>query len=94
MQTPYGTVKGEYDENFDRWFIHFEYTDTSFTKKKYLAMLDAWASMLTELKELHGVQNVYSCINKKDTKIQKFQTMFGLAPIEEGEDFIIFKGGL
>lgn len=93
LDSEYGKVFGEQWPD-GKWFLHFSYKKESFKRKEYLGMLDEFSDLTSYLKSNCGLTEVYSCIPKKETKIRKFQTMFGLSPYQELESNIIYKGEL
>lgn len=79
-------VEGELFE--DKVFVHTEIT-SKFNKTLYRKCLSIWVELLSQLKD-KGFSAVHSCI-PKDEKIMKWQTMFGMSPLLEGEDWYIYR---
>lgn len=70
----------------DKAFLHFESEEWSLSS--YKKMLDDWAVFLETCKDL-GIDELYSIINKEDTKTLKFQELFGLEVIAEHQDMFV-----
>lgn len=66
-------------------FMHCEVKD--WNVKQYKRMIAIWDVCLEELAKA-GCRRVNSIIHKKDRKTRKFQTMFGLTPTYETEDYV------
>lgn len=80
------TVKAEqHDSRPGEAFMHCEVKD--WNVNQYKRMLDIWVACLNELSRA-GCRRVNSVIPKKDRKARKFQTMFGLSPTFETEDYV------
>lgn len=84
-----GQLAGEIVEG--KLFLHFNYHQDKFSKMDYLEMLDKWILVIEEFKK-SDVTEVFSCINKNDDKVRKFQTMFGLEPTYENETHVVYRG--
>jgi len=73
-------------------FIHSEYKPDNFSKSVYKQLLEIWIEVMEALKE-KGLEYVFSCIPKEE-KIMKWQTMFGMSPLLETDDNIIYRRAL
>lgn len=80
------TVQGETNElHPNEVFIHCVVDNWSVTK--YRKFLTIWSVILDELAE-KGCIRVNSIIPKNDMRTRRFQTMFGLRPIQEVRDYV------
>ena len=93
LMTPYGDVHAEPCLEQQKWFLHFEYTKLSFSKKDYLGILDAWVQVQETMKS-YGIQEVYTGIPEEDTKNLKFNATLGLEVIGTTNGVVIHKGVL
>lgn len=88
LETPLYKLQAEVDGT--TYYLHFDYKLEVFNKTVYEALLDQWVLILKELKE-RGVKKVASGIPKGWDKVMKWQVMFGLSPVKETEDLVIFE---
>lgn len=79
----------ECELNLDVVLLHLEYTGEKFTKTIYKDMLEDWIDILDTLAS-KGVGEIMAFI-KKDDKICKWQEMFGLSPLLEFEDSVLYR---
>lgn len=70
-------------------FLHSEVRAEKFTKAIYTYLLELWLEITEALKN-KKIDCVFSCI-PKDEKIMKWQSLFGMSPILETEDHIIYR---
>lgn len=66
-------------------FVHCDVH--SWSVPKYRKFLTVWSVVLDELAD-KGCRRVNSIIPKNDIKTRRFQTMFGLTPIQEVKDYV------
>lgn len=69
-------------------FLH-SFVKSPFTKSLYKDLISIWVEILESLKD-KGLEYVYSCI-PKDEKIIKWQEMFGMSPLLEREDCLVYR---
>lgn len=84
--SPEFTVHGQFHAEYpNELFIHCNVHEWDI--KIYRKMLFTWEVILDELRS-RGCLQVNSIIPKKDTKTRRFQTMFGLSPLQETKDYV------
>ena len=71
--------------------LHLTFTGDKFNKTIYKDMLEDWYEILATLKA-NGVNEVMSFVDKHNAKICKWQGMFGLSPLLEFEDNMLYRG--
>ena len=74
----------------DTAYLHMDYKKPMFSKSHYEILLNDWVQILEHVK-LMGFTFVGSIIPKSDTKIQKFQSLFGLEIRDETEEAYIYR---
>jgi len=83
----YGVVRGE--NNISSFLLHVDWKGLPFTKTVYKIWLKAWDDILTAFRD-NGITEVFSLI-EKDVKIMKWQRMFGMSPLLEFQDSILYR---
>lgn len=72
------------------YFMHFDYKLPVFNKTIYKLLLSQWVLVLEEFKK-DGIEDIQSIIPVEETKIQKFQGMFGLEEYNRNESYSFYK---
>lgn len=82
-------LSGQYDPE-GRLFLHLDWTGGSWSKSKYLGMLEDWQKIL-EVFKMRGIDEVFSAIPLKWSKERKWQTLFGLGPFAENDVAVYYR---
>lgn len=69
--------------------LHMDVKPYMWDVKMYKEMKGVWKNILAEFKR-RGIDEVFSLI-PKDDKIERFQLMFGLAPLLEFQDSTLYR---
>lgn len=83
----------EGEMNLDKLFLHFTFKADKFTKEMYVEFLGKW-SEIQEYMRSNDISEVFSLIPLNETKIRKWQTMFGLEPYMLIGNHMIYRGVL
>ena len=83
-------ISGE--QNLSALIIHCEYKKSTFTATDYKQLIIIWDYVLTELAKLN-INSVISII-PKDKKLMQWQEMFGLSPLLDLGESVIYKRDL
>lgn len=70
-------------------FLHCEYKKETFSKSMYTYLLNVWVEVCEVLKE-KDIECVFSYIPKEE-KLMKWQEMFGMSPLLETEEGIMYR---
>lgn len=90
LKHDYGAISTE--RNCNALFLHVKWNeDIKFTKSIYKECLNIFGDVIAVLKQ-HDIDEVFSCIPKTDKKALKWQTLFGMEPLIETAEHIIFRG--
>lgn len=79
----------EGEKHKDSLFLHAEYTGDKFTKSTYSEFLSIWVDVIEGLQG-KGVTEVFSLV-PRDSNTMKWQGLFGLSPLVEFEDAILYR---
>lgn len=71
-------------------FIHVEWRGGTFTKQKYYECVHIFDAIAEFLKE-HGVEEVFSLVDKSDKKAMKWQKFFEMLPLAEFHNSVMFR---
>lgn len=82
-------LMGQWSED-RRLFLHFNWTGGSWSKRKYVDLLEDWSTILETFQAM-GISEVWSAIPHEWDGARKWQTLFGLSPVEETEQALHYK---
>lgn len=88
IDTDIVSVEGQFSE-YGSLFLHCVYKKNSFTKLEYRYCLDLWEEISSFLKG-KAIFEVFSIV-PHDSKTKKWQGLFGLNPIAEFENGVLFR---
>lgn len=89
VETEEALLEGELHEG--NIFLHVTIKDgIKFTKSIYKRMLEDWVEVMQEMSD-KGIVEVFSFVSTEDTKINKWQIMFGMTPILRMKSHILYR---
>lgn len=90
LDTVVFTLKAEEDLEEGVYYLHMDYKFPVFNKTILKSLFAQWKLILEEL-DKRGIHTVASVIPKQDTKVIKWQKIFGLVEVERHDNLIIFE---